>query len=98
MPIPALAPELNPPEVAGTAVFDGMESEDVVLGLVIDAMAFVVVDDDDDEVVEDAAEEELVVVGLGKIYPLICTAHTVDGDGLLKDVVVKAPAPSLSWM
>jgi hypothetical protein len=97
IPIPALAPELNPPEeVAGTAVLDGVAPE--VLGEVFDASAAVFVEDEVlAVVVEAAALAELVDEGLGNMNPLICTAHTIDDDGTSKVVVVNGPTLLLAW-
>jgi hypothetical protein len=97
IPIPALAPELNPPEeVAGTAVLDGVAPE--VLGEVFDASAAVFVEDEVlAVVVEAAALAELVDEGLGNMNPLICTAHTIDELGTSKVVVVNGPTLLLAW-
>jgi hypothetical protein len=97
IPIPALAPVLNPPpEETGTAVLVGVALE--VLGEVFDACATVPVEDEElAVVVEAAALAELVDEGLGKINPLICTAHTMDELGTSKVVVVNGPTLSLAW-
>jgi hypothetical protein len=97
IPIPALVPELNPPpEETGTAVLDGVAPE--VLGEVFDASAAVFVEDEVLAVVVEAATlAELVDERLGKINPLICTAHTIDELGTSKVVVVNGPTLLLAW-
>jgi len=97
IPIPALAPVLNPPpEETGSAVLDGVAPEE--LGEVFDASAAVLFEDETlAVVVEAAALAELVDEGLGNINPLICTAHTIDELGTSKVVVMKGPTLLLAW-